>query len=144
MRGRRPGDGGSSGVVGRSLEMDASPGLDSLPGAFRVTGWVAPNGLVTLELDALRIMGVGATQAAAQNALIAEIRDLIGRWRTEPRLRRSSRWEHRGVIVELLATITDAEIGELFDIDMGGHPGLNVDQRYSGYTDRSGRPRRRG
>ncbi|MGA3057695.1 MAG: hypothetical protein ABSE70_06625 [Candidatus Limnocylindrales bacterium] len=123
--------------------MDKFPPFDSLPGAFHVTGWVAEGGRVTLQLDALTTLGVGATETDARLALVAEIRTLIGRWQTEPRFGRSFRWQHRGVVIELLAAFTDTEIDELLEVDMEGHSVPNLDQRYDGYSPRSPRRLRR-
>jgi hypothetical protein len=101
-----------------------------LPGSLHVSGRMGFDGRVTLELDALRITGEAATETEARAALVGEVRACIGRWQTSPRFRRALAWRRRGVLLEFLAPLQDAEIDELLDVQMGSHFGPVLEHRH--------------
>lgn len=111
---------------GRSRQPDKGEDLSVLAGAFHVSGHLF-GGRVYLSLDALRLLGEGATEQEARGALIAEVRAKINLRRTVPRFRRSRFWLERGPVLDRLADLTDEQIGSLLNVQLGDDPGPSLD-----------------
>ena len=86
---------------------------------LRVTVSDRPKGGFDLWLDALAVNADGDSEPEAIQALVEECRDLIDAWEADEGLRRAPNWQRRGVLIAVLATLSDSDIATLFDLQRG-------------------------
>jgi len=98
-----------------------------LPSRLSVTVWDRPGGGCEVWLDALAIDADGDTEAEALEMLVAEVRWLAAQWAQDESLRLAPNWQLRGGLIELLSSLSDAEIRVLLDPRRGVEPERPLD-----------------